>query len=156
MHVATLESQDPPWETTGARVQLAVARVQLAVARVQLAVARGWGIAACVILFLLSRKLDDMGRMVSARDVHTEADRRLLRKIARGHQRIADSMSNARNLLADLQPRPFLWYRMMRLFDNVVVQAEDVAETAALGASMEFANLVKKDLKGHSTAKAGG
>lgn len=149
MYVAAMESQD-----------LLLEAIDAIFTRVQHAVARGFlgilGLGVCMNLIRLRRRLGKMGRIITAKDVHTDADRRRLRKIAQFHQHIADSMSNARNLLADMKTRPLLQSRMMRLFDNVVVQAEDVAETAALGASMEFANLVKEDLKGRSTAKAGG
>lgn len=39
-----------------------------------------------------------------------------------------------------------------RLFEDLIVSAEDIAETAALGASAEFANLVKEDLAGHNAS----
>ena len=152
MSVATMESHDLLWETTGARVQLAVARVQLAVARVQLAVARGFlgilGLGVCMNLIRLHCRLDKVGRIITVRDVHTDADRRVLRKFAQFHQRIADAMSSHRDWIADKQQPPFFKFAIVHLLDALVVQAEDIAETAALGASVEFANLVEEDLKG--------
>ena len=61
-----------------------------------------------------------------------------------------------RDQLAD--SRPHLIFRVAgdRLFGALVVKAEDVAETAALGASMEFANLVTEDLKSHAASRADG
>lgn len=151
MRVAAMESQD---------LLLAVEAIDAICKRVQLASARGsagvLGLGLCVKLVRLRYKLDDMARGISAADVRTDEDRGHLREVARSHQRIADHARSASAMLADLQPRPFLRFALMRLFDTLVVQAEDMAETAALGASAEFADLVVEELKGRNAATAVG
>lgn len=147
MRVATMESQD-------------VDAIDAICKRVQLAAAQGsvgvLGLGICVNLMRLRRRLDNMERIVAAREVRTEGDRRLLREVAQVHQRFANTMSRDRDQVAGMQPSPFFKFAIIRLFDALVVKAEDVAETAALGASVEFADLVNEDLKGHSAIKADG
>ena len=141
MHVAALESQD-----------LLLEAIDAIYARVQRAVAQGFlgilGLGVCMNLIRLRRRLNKVGRIITVRDVHTDADRRVLRKIAQFHQRIADAMSSHRDWIADKQQPPFFKFAIVHLLDALIVQAEDIAETAALGASVEFANLVEEDLKG--------
>lgn len=145
MRVAAMEPQDLPLDA-----------IEAICKRVQLATAGGiLGLGVCVNLVRLRYRLDRMGCAISGRDVRTEADRSLLRYLAQFHQRIADAMSRDRDRIA-MQPRPFFWFVIVRLLDALVVQAEDVAETAALGASAEFADLVKEELKGRSAAGADG
>lgn len=146
MRVAAMEPQDLPLEAIEANCK-----------RVQLAAARGiLGLGVCVNLVRLRHRLDKVGRVISGRDVRTEADRSLLRKIAQFHQRIADAMSSDRDRIVAMQPPPLFRFAIVRLLDALVVQAEDVAETAALGASAEFADLVEEELKGRSAAGADG
>ena len=61
-------------------------------------------------------------------------------------------MTGCRENLPTSTPLKFI---IVRLLDALAVKAEDVAETAALGASVEFAELVKEDL-GRSAAKVDG
>ena len=147
MPVATMELPDH----TMAAVEAILERVQLAIARGHLGIL---GLGLCVALLRLSRGLDRMARVVSAADEHTEDYRAFLREVARGHQRIADRMSRDRDRLASMRPSPAFRFVIARLLDTLVVKAEDVAETAALGASVEFANLVKEDLKSRGAAAA--
>ena len=135
-----------------------MAAVEAILERVQLAIARGHlgilGLGLCVALLRLSRGLDRMARVVSAADEHTGDYRAFLRDVAGGHQRIADRMSRDRDRLASVRPSPALRFIIVRLLDALVVKAENIAETAAFGASVEFANLVKEDLKSRGAAAA--
>lgn len=127
--------------------------------RVQQAVARGslgiLGLGLWVKLIRLHALLDRMGRKVSAMDVRTEEDRRLLHECARDLQRCADIMSSQSDNMVGMALVPFRAV-IVRLFDALAVKAEDIAETAALGASVDFANLVKEELKRHNAAKVDG
>lgn len=149
MRVAAMGPQDLPLEA----IEAICKRVQLAAARGFLGIV---GLGVCVNLVHARHKLDKMGRTISAMNVRTAADRSLLHKVAQFHQRIADAMSSDRDRKAAMQPRPFFRFAIVRLLDALVVQAEDVAETAALGASAEFADLVEEELKGRSAAGAVG
>lgn len=137
-----------------------MAAVEAILERVQLAVARGHlgvlGLGVCVTLLHLSRTLDRMGRVVSAADEHAGDYRRFLREVAQGHQRVAERMSRDRDRLASMRPSPAFRFIILRLLDAIVVKAEDVAETAALGASVDFANLVREDLNRRSVVKTDG
>ena len=119
--------------------------------RVRLALAQGSLGILCVSLLYARRVLRQVSNAVSAADVRSEEDRRLLREIAEDLQRFADTMDSCRDQLAD--SRNLFSVVVVRLVDALVVKAEDVAETAALGACLEFANLVKDDLKGHDTVR---
>ena len=125
--------------------------------RVQCAVARGsFGILGLwVKLMRLRPKLDRMGRTISAMDVCTEEGRRLLRECAQILQTCADTMSSQSDNTAGMTLFPFRSV-VVRLFDALAVKTEDIAETAALGSSVDFANLVEEELKRHSAAKADG
>lgn len=139
MRVATMAVQD-----------LTTDAIDAIRADVQLAAARGsagiLGLGLCAKLMRLRGKLDDMGRLVSAADVRTDEDRMLLGEVAQSHQALADVLSDARDQTAAKQPPPFR-FAIVHLFDALVVQAEDMAETAALSASAEFAALVKEELQ---------
>lgn len=65
-------------------------------------------------------------------------------------------MSRDRDRLASMRPSPAFRFIILPLLDAIVVKAEDVAETAALGASVDFANLVKEDLNRRSVVKTDG
>lgn len=125
-----------------------MAAVEAILERVQIAIARGHlgilGLGLCVALLRLGSGLDRMARVVSAADEHAGDYRVFLREVARGHQRIADRMSRDRDRLASMRHSPALRFIIVRLLDALVAKAEDIAETAALGASVEFANLVKE------------
>ena len=149
MRVATMGFQDHAM--TG--VDDIVQRVQIGVARGHLGVL---GLGLCVTLLRLRRTLDRMARVVSTADEHTEDYRKFLREVARGHKRAADRMSSDRDRLAGMRPSPAFRFIIVRLLDALVVKAEDVAETAALGASVEFANLVEEDLQGRDAARTNG
>ena len=144
MPVATVELQDHGMDAIEAMRD-----------RVQRAVAQGdfiLGIRLCVSLLRLRRGLDSMGRVVSATAVDTEGDRMFLRAVARHNQLVAAKLSSDRDQLAEMRPFPILRFMLVRLLDAAVIKAEDIAETAALGASLEFANLVEEDLKGRAAA----
>ena len=148
MLVATMASQDLTLDATQAireRVQLAAARGRLGIL----------GLSLCADLLRLRRRFERVEREVAALDVYTEDERKLLREFARCHQEVADSLDSYRDQLAAMG-LPFLGPILGRLFEALVVYAEDIAETAALGASAEFANLVKEDLKGHNVAQDDG
>lgn len=147
MLVATM-SQDVTLDVTEAIRQ----RVQLAAARGQLGIL---GLGLYANLLRLRRRFGRVEREVSALDVRTEEDRSFLREFARGYQEVAESLDSYRDQLETMRP-PFFGAVLARLFDALVVSAEDIAETAALGASAEFADLVKEDLKGHRTAQTDG
>ena len=108
-----------------------------------------------VILLYARSELSQVGHAISAADVRSEGDRRLLREVAKDLQCFADAMSSCRSRLADSRWSLFKVV-VVRLVDALVVKAEDVAETAALGASLEFANLVKEDLKDHEASRVDG
>ena len=125
--------------------------------RVRLALAQGSPGILCVVTLMYARRvLDQVGRAISAADVRSEDDRRLLREVAECHQRFADTLNRYRDQLADSRPHLIFRVAGYRLSGALVVKAEDVAETAALGASMEFANLVTEDLKSHAASRADG
>ena len=119
--------------------------------RVRLALAQGSLGILCVILLYARRVLSQVRHAISAADVRSEDDRLLLREAAEDLQRFADAMSSCRGRLAD--SRNLFRVVVVRLVDVLVVKAEDVAETAALGASLEFVSLVKEDLKSHDAAR---
>ena len=147
MLVATMASQDLTLDATQAireRVQLAAARGRLGIL----------GLGLCADLLRLRRRFGRVEREVAALDVYTEDERKLLREFARCHQEVADSLDGYRDQLSAMR-LPFLGTILGRLFEALVVCAEDIAETAALGASAEFANLVKEDLKGHASPDDG-
>ena len=149
MRVVAVESEDIPLEAIDAICK-----------RVRFAAAQGaigtLGLGVCANLIRLRYRLDGVKCAISLDDARTEADRTRLRKIARFHQRIADAMSGDRERIAAMQPPLLFRFAIVRLFDALVVQAEDLAETAALGASAEFADLVEKELMGRRAAAADG
>jgi len=114
------------------------------------------GLCLCWDLLCMRRSLDQLSRAVSAAYVSSEDDRKVLRRVAQRQQSLGDALSRYRDEFAAI-PRPLpLRGVALRLFDGLVVKAEDVAETAALGASADFANLVHEDLKDHGIAKVDG
>ena len=147
MRVATLQPQDHALEAINAVCE----RVQFAVARGHLGVL---GLGLCVRLLHLRRNLDKFWREVSAAEVSTAGDRDVLRQVGRFCQQVADRMGGDRDRLASMQRPPFFLFMLLRLFDPIVIKAEDMAETAALSASVEFAGLVKEDLRAHSEDSA--
>lgn len=115
-----------------------------------------FGLGLCWDLLCMRRSLDQLSRAVSAADVSSEGDREVLRRVARRQQSLADALSRYRDEFAGI-PRPLPFRRVvLRLFDALVTETEDLAETAALGASAEFANLVHEDLKSHHIANVDG
>ena len=128
--------------------------------RVRLARAQGSrGVLFVAYLWYTRRILDQAGNAISAADVGSEADRQLLLRAARHHQRLADALDGIRNQLVNERPPlrllPFR-FAAVRLLETLVVKAEDVAETAALGASAEFTKLVKENLRNHGVAEVNG
>ena len=95
-----------------------------------------------------------MRHAVSAAAEDTDGYRMFLREVARHNQSVATKLSSDRDQLAEMRPFPLLRFILVRLVDAAVIKAEDIAETAALGASLEFANLVEEDLKVHNAAIA--
>ena len=152
MRVAIMESEDL---AMGA-IDVCTTTIEAIRQRLWLALAQGsLGILCVIILWYAGRVLDEVGDAISAADVRSEEDRRRLREVAENHQRFAAAMGSYHDQLAD---RQWSLFRVVggRLLDALVVKAEDVAETAALGASLEFANLVKEDLKGHDASSVDG
>ena len=136
------DAVDAIWE----RVQSAIAQGTLGVLGLRL-----WWNLLC-----MHRRFDHLSRKVSRADVRTEDDRKILRAIARYVQSVGDALSDCRDEVAGItRPLPFRGAVLNR-FDVLFVEAEDLAETAALGASSEFANLVHEDLKAHRAAVADG
>ena len=140
MRVATMAVQDLKTDA----IDAIRADVQLAAARGSVGIL---GLGLWAKLMRLRGKLDDMGRLVSAADVRTDEDRMLLGEVARSHQTLADVLNDARDRIAAKPPPPLFRFAIVHLFDGLVAQAEDMAETAALGASAEFAALVKEELQ---------
>ena len=104
-------------------------------------------------LWNVRRLFDQVGDAISTMDVRSEDDRTLLREVAQEHQRFVDVAGSLRDRLADW--RLFKVVVVPRL-DALVIKAGDIAETAALGASSEFANLVKEDLERHNAPRVSG
>ena len=152
MRVATVESEDLAVDT----IDVFTSTIEAIRQRLRLALARGsLGFQIVIILLYARGVLDQVGHAISAVDVRSEEDRVRLRAIAQGYQRFADAMGSCRDRLAN-SPWSLFGVVVVRLSDALVVKAEDVAETAALGASLEFANLVKEDLKGHDASRVDG
>ena len=123
--------------------------------RVRLALAQGsLGVLLVVSLWRTRQFLDLAGKAISAADVSSKADRELLLDVARRHQRLADALEGIHDRLAD-ERFPFR-FATVRLLDSLIIKAEDVAETAALGASAEFAKLVKEHLMDREAAQING
>ena len=120
---------------------------------VQSMIARGSlgivGLRLCVNLLRLRREFGRIGRAISAAEVRTEDDRRVLVSVAQRQQNAADVLSACRDQFAGIRRAVPLRGVVMHLFGALVITAEDVAETAALGASAEFADFVKENLKRH-------
>ena len=134
--------------------------VDASLKRVRLALAQGsCGVLFVAYLWHTRCFLDRASDAISGADVTSEADRELLLAAARHHQRFTDTLEGIRDQLADerlplrLVPLRFL---AVRLLEILVIEAEDVAETAALGASAEFAKLVKEELRNHGVAYVDG
>ena len=87
-----------------------------------------------VILLYARSELSQVGHAISATDVRSEGDRRLLREVAKDLQCFADIMScHSRWSLFKVV--------VVRLVDALVVKAEDVAETAAAHLSRKHLGL---------------
>ena len=137
-----MDAVDAIWE----RVRSAIAQGTLGVLGVRLR----WD------LWRMHCRFDHLSREVSKADVCTEDDREILRKVAQHVQSVGDALGDCRDEFAGIsRPLPFRGAVLNR-FDVLVVAAEDLAETAALGASSEFANLVHEDLKAHRAAQVDG
>ena len=152
MRVATIESEDPAMDA----IDVFTSTIEANRQRLRLALAQG-SLSIQIVFMLLDarRVLDQVGDAVSTADVRSEDDRTHLREVAEYHQRFADAMGSYRDGLADWRWSLFKVV-VVPLLDALVIKAEDVVETAALGASLEFADLVKEDLKGHNASSANG
>ena len=152
MRVATIESEDPAMDA----IDVFTSTIEANRQRLRLALAQGsLGIQIVFMLLDVRRVLDQVGDAISTADVRSEDDRTRLREVAQDLQRFADAMDSCRDLLADWRWSLFKVV-FVPLLEALVIKAEDVAETAALGASLEFANLVKEDLKGHDASRVDG
>ena len=134
--------------------------VDTALKRLRLTLAQGSrGVVLVANLWYTRRMLDRSRDAISATNVTSEADRDLLHQVATCHQSFADVLEGIRGQLASerlpLRLAPFR-FAAMRLLETLVVEAEDLAETAALGASAEFAKLVKEDLRNHGVVYVNG
>ena len=134
--------------------------VDASLKRLRLTLAQGSrGVLLVACLWHTRRMLDRSRDAISGADVTGEADRYLLHRVAARHQSFADVLERIRCQLADerlpLRLAPFR-FAAVRLLETLVIEAEDVAETAALGASAEFAKLVKEDLRNHRVAYVNG
>ena len=145
MRIATMESEDSTMDA----IVVFTSTIEHALAHGSLS------IQIVIGLWQARRVLDKLSRTISAADVRSEDDRAHLLDVAQGVQRFADTMDNYRDRLANRQ-RSLFKVVVVPLLDALVIKAEDVAETAALGASLEFANLVKEDLKGHDASRVDG
>lgn len=138
----------PAMATQGVALDAIRERVQRAVGRGRLGIL---GLGLCADLLRLRRRFERVACEVGDLDVRTDNERTLLCEFARGQQQVAESLESYRNQLPTIQPSS-LGTLFGRLFEDLIVSAEDIAETAALGASAEFANLVKEDLAGHNAS----
>ena len=141
MLVATMATQGVAVDAIRERVRLAAAGGRLGIL----------GLGLCADLLRLRRRFGQVEREVSALDVRTENERTLLREFAECQHGVAESLESCRAQLPQVQP-PFFGTLFGRLFEDLIVSAEDIAETAALGGSAEFAHLVDEDLKGHNAS----
>lgn len=134
--------------------------VDASLKRLRLTLAQGSrGVLLVANLWYTRRMLGRSRDAISAADVTSEVDRDLMRWVAARHQSFADVLEGIRGQLADellpLRLAPFR-FAAVRLLETLVIEAEDVAETAALGASAEFAKLVREDLRNHRVAYVNG
>lgn len=134
--------------------------VDASLKRLRLTLAQGSrGVLLVAYLWHTRRMLDRSRDAISGADVTSEADRYLLRRVAARHQSFADVLERIRCQLADerlpLRLAP-VRFAAVRLLETLVIEAEDLAETAALGASAEFAKLVNEDLRNHDLAYVNG
>ncbi len=137
-----MDAVDAIWE----RIQSAVAQGTLGVLGLRL----WWNLPR------MRRRFDQLGRLVSGADVRTEGDRKILREVAQHVQSVGDALSGCRDEVAGISRHLPFRGAILNLFDVLIVEAEDLAETAALGASAEFANLVREDLKSQHIASVDG
>ena len=138
----------PAMATQGVALAAIRERVQRAERRGRLGIL---GLGLCADLLRLRRRFERVACEVADLDVRTENERTLLREFARCQQLVAERLESYRNQLPTMQPSS-LGTLFGGLFEDLIVSAEDIAETAALGASAEFANLVKEDLAGHNAS----
>ena len=87
-----------------------------------------------VILLYARSELSQVGHAISAADVRSEGDRRLLLEVAKDLQRFADTMSSCHSRWSLFK------VVVVRLVD-ALVKAEDVAETAAAHLSRKHLGL---------------
>ena len=152
MRVAAMESENLAMDA----VDVFTSTIEAIRKHLWLALAKGSLGILCVIILLYARHvLGQVGDEISDADVRSEDDRARLREAAQGLQGFADAMGYFRDLLANRR-RSLFKVVVVALLDALAIKAEDVAETAALGASLEFANLVKEDLKGHDASRVDG
>lgn len=124
--------------------------------RVRLAVERGsLELRLWIALVRALRAFRTMGAALSRAEVVTDEDRALLAEVARGHARFATTLRSGRDrLVSNADHRPGVFRRRnLRLMDTLMDDAGDLAETAALGASSDFARLVERELAAHREAR---
>lgn len=147
---------------TGANdpVDVFTSTVDASLKRLLLTLAQGSrGVLLVASLWYTRRMLGRSRDAISAADVTSEVDRDLMHWVAARHQSFADVLEGIHGQLADellpLRLAPFR-FAAVRLLETLVIEAEDAAETAALGASAEFAKLVREDLRNHRVAYVNG
>ena len=129
--------------------------IEVLAKRVQLAVARGSLEVRLWMTLLRSRRaLRTTRGCLDRAEVRSTEDRVLMSEVARGHTRFVATLERGRDRLTeDGGTRPTMFRRLsLRLMDGLVDEAGDIAETAALSASAEFARLVERDLDAHFAA----
>ncbi len=104
---------------------------------------------ACFYLYRARRKTEALRTLLSSLHVETGQDRQMLRDGARRLASAASVLQAAHEQLEQNQAHkaiPLFGTRMMRYLDDVACAVEDIAETAALGGSAEFADLVRDEI----------
>lgn len=142
VHLLELDERTTAIEVLAKRVRLAVERGSLEI--------RSW-----LSLVRALRAFRTMGAALSRAEVVTDEDRALLAEVARGHARFATTLRWGRDrLVSNGDHRTGVFRRWnLRLMDTLMDDAGDLAETAAPGASSDFARLVDRELAAHREAR---
>jgi len=121
--------------------------------RVRQAVLKGsmllLGGKACFYLYRARRRTARLRATLSSLQVVTIQDRQLLRAGAVRLASAAEALNAAHEQLEQAkahQEIPLFGARMMRYLDDVACGIEDIAETAALGASQDFADAIRVEV----------
>lgn len=121
--------------------------------RLHVAVMKGWLALLCTVLMCYLYRsrvhVNRLRRILSNLDIRTPEDRAHLRE---GASRLAAAAKTLNATFDLLQKRraalhvPWVGAPMMRSLESLICAVEDVAETAALGASQDFATVVRSEI----------